>query len=190
MGNGLNIRLGMDPIVGHNSLYLLPADLRDYLHDLGISTLAQAQNLDGCGLDGYNWYTASDLYLSGEWVDQWCSVVEGLTHGGIRIGTGEDTLLWLYDKQLGMVTAKKTDDLIVSEHRTIMENDFVLKIWHLNIPHKLKHFIWLTCNMKINTWDTICTKGWHGPNRCFLCKGDAETVEHIFVGCLFVKMLI
>ena len=98
VGNGLNIRLGVDPIVGNNSLYLLPADLRDYLHDLGISTLAQAQNLDGCGSDRSNWYIASDLYLGGEWADQWCTFVKGLTHGGIRIGTEEDTLLWLYDK--------------------------------------------------------------------------------------------
>ena len=71
-----------------------------------------------------------------------------------------------------------------------MENDFLLKIWHLNIPHKLKCFIWLTCNMKINTWDTLCRKGWHGPNRCCLCKGGVKTLEHIFVGCTFVKKLI
>ena len=72
MGNGLKIRLGVDPLAGHNSMYLLSAELRDYLHDLGISTLAQAQNLNGCGLDGSNWYTDSDLYLGREWADQWC----------------------------------------------------------------------------------------------------------------------
>ena len=70
-----------------------------------------------------------------------------MTHGGIRIETAEDTLLWMYDKQMGMVTAKKTYDLIASKHRTIMANDFFLKIRHLNIPQKLKCFIWLTCNI-------------------------------------------
>ena len=128
MGNDLKIRLGVDLIVGHNSLYLLSTVLRDYLLDLGISTLAQAQNLDGSGPVGTNWYTTSDLYLGGEWADQWCAFVKGLTHGGIRIGIAEDTLLWLYDKQSGTVTAKKAYDLIVSKHRTIMENDFLLKI--------------------------------------------------------------
>ena len=29
VGNELNIRLGVDPIAGHNSLYLLSAELRD-----------------------------------------------------------------------------------------------------------------------------------------------------------------
>ena len=83
----------MDPIVGLNSQYLLSEELRDYLNDLGISNLARAQNLNVCGHDGYYWYTASDLYLGGEWAEQWSTYVKGLTHGGIRIGTSEDTLL-------------------------------------------------------------------------------------------------
>ena len=53
MGNGLKIRLGVDLIAGLNSQYLLFEELRDYLNDLGISNLAQAQNLDVCGHDGY-----------------------------------------------------------------------------------------------------------------------------------------
>ena len=141
MGNGLKIKVGVDPIAWHNSHYLLSEELRDYLYDLGISNLAQAQNLGVCGPDGSNWYTAYDLYLGGDWADQWCSYVKGLTHGGIRIGTAEDKLLWMYDNQLGVVTAKKAYDLIVSNHRTIMDNDIILKIWHFNIPHKLKCFI-------------------------------------------------
>ena len=78
MGNGLKIRLGVDPIAGLNSQYLLSEELRDYLNDLGISNLAQAQNLDDCGHDGFNWYTASDLYLGGDWAEQWSTYVKGL----------------------------------------------------------------------------------------------------------------
>ena len=190
MGNGLKIKVGVDPIAGHNSQYILSEELIEYLNDLGITFLAQAQNLDVCGSEGSNWYSASDLYLGGDWVVQWCSYVKGLTHGGIRIGTAEDKLLWMYDNQMGMVTAKKAYDLIVSNHRTIMANYFIVTIWHLNILHKLKCFIWLTCTKKINTWDTLCKKGWNGPNRCCLCNRDAETVEHLFVGYPFVKKMI
>ena len=89
-----------------------------------------------------------------------------------------------------MMTTKKAYELIVSNHRTIMENDIILKIWHFNIPHKLKCFIWLTCNKKINTWDILCKKGWHGPNRCCLRNEEAESVDHLFVGCLFMKKMI
>ena len=40
MGNGLKIKVGVDPIAGINSLHLLSEDLRDYLNDMGISFLA------------------------------------------------------------------------------------------------------------------------------------------------------
>ena len=142
------------------------------------------------GTDKPNWYTATDLLLGGDWAAQWSSYVKGLTHGGIRIGHAEDKLLWMYDEHMGKVAAKKSYDLIVSNHRTIMENDIILKIWHFNIPHKLKCFTWLTCNKKINTWDILCKKGWHGPNRWCLCNEEAESVDHIFVSCPFMKKMI
>ena len=44
VGNGSDIRLGMDPIVGLGNSFILPEDLRSYLEDYGISTLAQARN--------------------------------------------------------------------------------------------------------------------------------------------------
>ena len=73
-----------------------------------------------CGLDGPTWYLATDILLGGEWAAQWSFYVKGLTHGGIRLGTAEDKILWIYDEQQGSVTAKKAYDLIVSNHRTIM----------------------------------------------------------------------
>ena len=70
MGNGLKIKVGIDPIARHNSLYFLSEELRDYLTDLGITYLAQAQNWDVCATDGPNWYSASDLLLGGDWAAQ------------------------------------------------------------------------------------------------------------------------
>ena len=66
VGNGLNIWLVAYPIASLNTQYLLSEDLRDYLTDLGITKLAQAQNLDTCGHDCNRWYIASDLYLGGD----------------------------------------------------------------------------------------------------------------------------
>ena len=67
VGNGLKIKVGVDPIAGYNSQYLLSEELIEYLNDLGISYLAQAQNLDVGGSEGSNWYSAADMYLGGEW---------------------------------------------------------------------------------------------------------------------------
>ena len=56
VGNGLKIRLGIDPITGLNAPYILPADLIDYLSDFGMTHLAQIQNLDHGSHSGNYWY--------------------------------------------------------------------------------------------------------------------------------------
>ena len=53
VGDGMKIRLGVDPIAGLDASYSLPVDLTDYLADYGITYLAQAQKQD-CLSDGYN----------------------------------------------------------------------------------------------------------------------------------------
>ena len=45
VGNGKDILIGIDPIIGSASHSFLPYDLRDYLLDYGIATLHQAQIL-------------------------------------------------------------------------------------------------------------------------------------------------
>ena len=42
VGNGEDIRIGIDPIIGTENLVVLPQDLHDYLEDYDIITLAQA----------------------------------------------------------------------------------------------------------------------------------------------------
>ena len=78
---------------------------------------------------------------------QWSTYVKGLSHGGIRIGNFEATLLWMFDKKMGKVTTRRAYELIVSEQLMVMDDNFLLKVWHFNIPQKLKCFIWLTCNL-------------------------------------------
>ena len=43
MGNGKNIKIGVDSIAGLNLDFVLLEDLRAYLEDYGISSLAYAQ---------------------------------------------------------------------------------------------------------------------------------------------------
>ena len=64
MGNGSDIRLGVDLVVGLSNSYILPVDLRAYLEDYGINTLAQARNKTSFAA-GY-WFTAEELDLCGD----------------------------------------------------------------------------------------------------------------------------
>ena len=45
VGNGMDIQLCIEPIIGVQCYTEIPSDFRDYLEDLGISTLSQAQNV-------------------------------------------------------------------------------------------------------------------------------------------------
>ena len=40
VGDGNSIRVGLDPIAGMDTCFTLPGDLRDYLEDYGIISLA------------------------------------------------------------------------------------------------------------------------------------------------------
>jgi hypothetical protein len=55
--------------------------------------------------------------------------------------------------------------------------------------HKIKFFIWLLTENKLNTWDNLLRKGWSGPNFFHLCHLDSETAEHIFINCQFTKQV-
>ena len=62
---------------------VLPQDLRDYLEDYGIVTLAQACNFT-FGAKSY-WFTAEDLEMGGEWGHLWNKFITGLGYGRIRL---------------------------------------------------------------------------------------------------------
>ena len=58
VGNGSEVRVGADPIVGLGCSFILSDDLRLYLEDYGICTLNQAKN----HMTGH-WFSAEELDL-------------------------------------------------------------------------------------------------------------------------------
>ena len=81
VGNGSAIRLDTDPVVGLGSSFILLRDLRDYLEDYRIFSLAQARNHTPYA-SGY-WFSAEELDLNGEWKTLWDKFVMGLEYGRI-----------------------------------------------------------------------------------------------------------
>ena len=64
VGNGNDIWIGVDPIIGAPSSSTLPEELRSFLEDLDIYTLSQAHNILP---DSQNyWYTADELGIVGD----------------------------------------------------------------------------------------------------------------------------
>ena len=85
VGNGNNFLLGIDPIIGIPDSLTLLAGFLEYLEDLDIATLSQAQNTLP-GLHKY-WYTAEDLCVVGDWKLAWDTFMRSLEFGGIRLNS-------------------------------------------------------------------------------------------------------
>ena len=81
VGKGSDVIVGIDPIVGTSTGFYLPEDLRSYLQDLNICTLAQAHNTQS-DAQGY-WYTTEDLNLGGYYINLWTDYTAGLIGAGI-----------------------------------------------------------------------------------------------------------
>ena len=84
-----------------------------------------------------------------------------------------DSLVWMYDKHLGQVTAQQAYDCIAHYHCLDSPEKILVNMWKYNLPLKVICFVWLCMQNKINTWDNFLKKGWTSPNRCCLCRCDA-----------------
>ena len=70
-----------------------------------------------------------------------------------------------------------------------MENPIWAKAWIPRLTPKVNIFFWLLLQSKILTLDNLAKTGQTLPNRCNLCKKDLESVNHLFIHCLFSSMV-
>ena len=165
------------------SSFFLPSDLRAYLEDYGICTLAQARNNTPFA-SGY-WFTADDLDLCGDWKTLWENYVRGLEYNRIRLNDLRDKLLWSHSNFVGPLTAAKGYDCIILNSCLEERNPVIDSLWTLNIPTKIACFIWLLVKGRILTWEQLQSRGFHGPSRCVLCERNSENILHLFLVCPF-----
>ena len=62
-------------------------------------------------------------------------------------------------------------------------------IWNLWVPSKVNFFAWEAIWGKVLTLDQLQKRGWSLINRCFFCKEEEESINHIFLHCFLVKFL-
>lgn len=60
-------------------------------------------------------------------------------------------------------------------------------IWELKIPSKIQAFLWLLSRRAILTWDNLQRRGWCEPGICSLCLLEEETIQHLFMDCIYSK---
>ncbi|RVW29208.1 hypothetical protein CK203_083949 [Vitis vinifera] len=62
-------------------------------------------------------------------------------------------------------------------------------IWVDKVPTKVAFFAWEASWEKVLTLDKLQRRGWHLPNRCFLCGCEEENVNHILLHSTVVRAL-
>ena len=174
--------------MGTDSLIVFPLDLREYLEDYGITSLAHACNFSP-EAPRY-WLAAEDLELGlGEWNLLWDKFILGLEHGRIRENHLHDSLIWTHNRHNGDITATLGYDLIAKHlnEPTSDQTQFLDLLWLFNIPSKIRCFIWLVVKNHIFTWDILLKHGWNGPGVCALCRQGEDLVQHLFIDCIMTK---
>ena len=52
-------------------------------------------------------------------------------------------------------------------------------VWVPSAPTKAAFYAWETAWGKVLTLDKLQRRGWHLPNRCYLCGCAEETIHHL-----------
>jgi hypothetical protein len=100
-GSGHAIHIGRDAILGLGSKAFLSSGLLNYLRNIKVFFLFQAQHTSDGGFTCTNWKSSSDLGLSGELAQEWKSYCSALLEQGF------DFMQWkiLFNGLVGTILA-------------------------------------------------------------------------------------
>jgi hypothetical protein len=56
------------------------------------------------------------------------------------------------------------------------------EIWNAKIPLKVRNFLWMVFQGRVQTTDNLSKKAWKGENKCKICL-EEESVDHLIFTC-------
>ena len=62
-------------------------------------------------------------------------------------------------------------------------------IWQSKVQPRICFFAWEAAWGRVLTHDQIQKRGSHLANRCFLCKRNEETIDHLLLHCAITRVL-
>ncbi|RVW82144.1 hypothetical protein CK203_052488 [Vitis vinifera] len=104
---------------------------------------------------------------------------------GYKPSMEEDSVCWKGGKN-GKFRVKEVYRLVARS------NDIVFPsrcIWVDSVPTKVAFYAWKATWGRVLTLDRLQKRGWQLPNCCFLCGCEEETVNHILIHCIVVRVL-
>ena len=63
------------------------------------------------------------------------------------------------------------------------------RLWHLNLPAKIKVFAWRACVNGLPIMDAIFSKGISQNKICLVCGKEAKNIDHALISCDFSSLV-
>uniref|UniRef100_A0A7N2LQW7 Reverse transcriptase zinc-binding domain-containing protein n=1 Tax=Quercus lobata TaxID=97700 RepID=A0A7N2LQW7_QUELO len=114
-----------------------------------------------------------------------------------QIGDGnsiEDTLVWIKNKEKTFTVktayrvALRLKSGALAEYSSAQEHGITWrKIWKLNVPPKVRTFLWRACSNCLPTRDSLNHRKIQVEATCELCRQEPETVAHSLWKCPFTR---
>ena len=102
-----------------------------------------------------------------------------------RVTMEEDSVLWREGAD-GLFKFKEAYKVLSNADEVDFPHS---NVWVDKVPTKIAFFAWEATWGKVLTLDRLQRRGWHLPNRCFLCGCEEETSNHILIHCTVAKSL-
>ena len=104
---------------------------------------------------------------------------------GYRPSLEEDSVFWKGERS-GQFRVKEAYSLLVNPNDIVFPSSC---IWVDKVLTKVAFFAWEATWGRVLTLDRLQKRGWQLPNCCFLCGCEEETVNHILIHYIVVRVL-
>ncbi|KAL5838662.1 hypothetical protein ACOSQ3_015831 [Xanthoceras sorbifolium] len=100
----------------------------------------------------------------------------------LSLGDCADSLIWHFDK-----TGEYSEKLSLSGSSSSPDSKWWLALWNLNIPPKIKIFIWRVCHNAIPSLCNLCSRKIVVDPCCSRCGDAPESSAHALFWCSSVR---
>lgn len=157
--NGLQIKIGEDPIFCGSSFSFVCCQLIHELRASDILVLGQIYSWDVANQYSLSWKSAALLNLPFMFHDEWKWYISGLKINGVDRTTEEDILIWSWDIYCGTLSASSPCEAITTNRWGELHYWWYFKIWHWKCPLRMLSFCWLAFKNKNLTGKNLQKKG-------------------------------
>ena len=142
IGNGANVRIGMDPWAGCKWRHILPSHLIDSLHSAGFYSLKDIGSSTVSHLMEQGWLNVEALgFVEAQDIISWTGYLAILKSSHIILKNEVDVLVWNQSKS-GKCSPKDGNLHLILEKHEMEIAWWWRMIWKLKCPLKSKIFCW------------------------------------------------